>query len=42
MKGIAVILPSLENGDWEVMLTLEDKCMAAFKENILWQQYAQM
>jgi hypothetical protein len=42
MNGIAVVLPPLTNGDWEVMLTLEEKCVVAFKNDIVWGQYAQM
>jgi hypothetical protein len=42
MDGIAVVLPPLTNGDWEVMLTLDEKCMVAFKNDVVWGQYAQM
>ena len=41
MNGIAVIFPRLKNGDWEVMLTLEEKCMEASKNDSLWKQYSQ-
>jgi len=42
MNGISVVFPPLKNGDWEVMLTLEEKCMGAFKNDSMWKQYAQM
>ena len=42
MNGIAVMCPPLGNGDWEVTLTLEEKCMEAFKEDGMRKQYAKM
>lgn len=33
MNGIAVVILPLKNGDWEVMLTLEEKCMGTFKSD---------
>lgn len=42
MNGIGVILPPLPSGHWEIMLTLEEKCMAAFKADPVWKQYAQI
>jgi len=42
MNGIAVILPPLRNGDWEVTLTLEEKCMDAFRSDGVWKQYARI
>jgi hypothetical protein len=42
MNGIAVVFPVLENGDWEVTLTLEEKCMVAFRADSIWQQYARI
>jgi hypothetical protein len=31
MNGIAFVLPPLDDGGWEIFLTLEEKCMRAFK-----------
>lgn len=42
MNGIAVIFPPLKNGDWEITLTLEEKCMAAFESDSVWKQYTQI
>jgi len=42
MNGIAVVFPEKENGDWEVTLTLEEKCMEAFRNDGMWKQYASM
>jgi hypothetical protein len=41
MNGIAVIFPPLDDGGWEVTLTLEEKCMGAFKNDEVWKQYVQ-
>jgi hypothetical protein len=42
MNGIAVVLPPLDDGGWEISLTLEEKCMRAFKTDAVWLQYAQI
>jgi hypothetical protein len=41
MNGIAVIFPPLDDGVWEVTLTLEENCMGAFKNDSVWKQYMQ-
>lgn len=42
MNGIVVVFPPLKNRDWEVMLTLEEKYIEAFKNDSLWKHYAQI
>ena len=42
MNGIAVVLPVLENGDWEVTLTLEEGCMREFRRDGMWKRFARV
>ena len=42
MNDIAVVFPPLEDGNREIMLTLEEKCMEAFKNDSVWKHHAQI